>query len=62
VIDETRYICPTCGEEIVIPVDPSEGTYQELVEDCPICCRPVVIRLEFVDEQTVRCEVEPESV
>jgi hypothetical protein len=38
--DEASYICDACGEEIVIPVDPSVGSSQEFVEDCPVCCRP----------------------
>lgn len=61
-VEETRYTCPACGEEIVIPIDPSAGRHQEFVEDCPICCRPVIIRLAFLDEESVHCEVEPESV
>jgi hypothetical protein len=44
------YICDACGEEIVIPLDPSQGSEQEYVEDCPVCCRPNVIHVEF-DEQ-----------
>ena len=47
--DEGSYICPTCGEQIVIPLDPSGGTEQEYVEDCPVCCNPNVIHLEFFD-------------
>ena len=46
----TFYICDACGEEIVIPLDPSQGSEQEYVEDCPVCCRPNVIHVEF-DEQ-----------
>jgi len=45
--DETRYRCPSCGEEIVIPIDPSAGREQEYVEDCPVCCRANVIRLRI---------------
>ena len=45
--DEASYICDACGEEIVIPVDHSAGQSQEYVEDCPVCCRPNVIRLDF---------------
>jgi len=37
--DEATYICDACGEEIVIPIDPSAGASQEYVEDCPVCCR-----------------------
>ena len=46
---ESAYICPACGEQIVIPLDPSAGPSQEYVEDCPVCCRPNVIRVE-IDE------------
>jgi hypothetical protein len=48
--DEGQYICPACGEVIVIPLDPSGGTEQSYVEDCPICCRPNVIHVEFDDD------------
>ncbi len=45
--DEGSYVCPTCGERIVIPLDPSGGEEQEYVEDCPVCCNPNVVRVEF---------------
>jgi hypothetical protein len=48
--DEGSYICPTCGESIVIPLDRSGGDEQRYVEDCPICCNPNVIHVEFFDE------------
>ena len=44
---EAAYICDSCGEEVVIPVDVSQGTRQEYVEDCPVCCRPNVIHVEI---------------
>jgi DNA-directed RNA polymerase subunit RPC12/RpoP len=44
---EASYVCPTCGEQIVIPLDPSGGNEQQYVEDCPVCCNPNVIHLEF---------------
>lgn len=43
--EESSYDCPSCGEEIVIPVDLSAGADQEYVEDCPVCCSPVVLRV-----------------
>ncbi len=46
-MDDTTYICDSCGEEIVIPVDPTGGNSQQYVEDCPVCCHPNVIRIEF---------------
>jgi DNA-directed RNA polymerase subunit RPC12/RpoP len=47
--DEATYICGACGEEVVIPVDLSQGNDQEYVEDCPVCCRANVIRVEIDD-------------
>jgi hypothetical protein len=44
--DEASYVCGACGEEIVIPVDVSQGGRQEYVEDCPVCCRANVVHLE----------------
>jgi hypothetical protein len=31
--DEASYVCDSCGEEIVVPIDLSAGTSQEYVED-----------------------------
>ncbi len=46
---EASYVCDSCGEEIVIPVDLSAGSRQQYVEDCPVCCHPHVLVVE-VDE------------
>ncbi len=44
--DETSYVCDSCGEDIVVPIDPSQGDEQEYGEDCPVCCHPNIIHLE----------------
>ena len=46
--EESSYVCESCGEEIVVPIDLSAGREQEYVEDCPVCCRPHLL--------LVRCE------
>jgi rubrerythrin len=48
--DEGVYVCPSCGEQIVTPLDRSAGAQQEYIEDCPVCCNPNVIHLEFFGE------------
>jgi hypothetical protein len=58
--DEATYICDACGEEIVIPVDPTAGSSQEYVEDCPVCCRASVIHVEIDEDGDVRVRAEPE--
>jgi hypothetical protein len=34
--------CPYCGEAIEIAVDCSVAS-QQLIEDCSVCCRPIVL-------------------
>lgn len=57
---EASYICDACGEEIVVPIDLSEGDSQTYVEDCPVCCRPNVIHVEVDEHGTVNVWGEPE--
>jgi predicted RNA-binding Zn-ribbon protein involved in translation (DUF1610 family) len=58
--EEATYTCGACGEEIIIPIDVSQGASQEYVEDCPVCCRANVIRVEIDDdgEASVWSEIE----
>jgi len=34
--------CPYCGEPIELLVDASAGD-QQYIEDCSVCCRPIVV-------------------
>ena len=45
--DDGSYTCGACGEEIVVPIDWSQGERQDYVEDCPVCCRANVIHVEI---------------
>jgi predicted RNA-binding Zn-ribbon protein involved in translation (DUF1610 family) len=57
---EAAYICDSCGEEVVIPVDVSQGQSQEYVEDCPVCCHPNLIHVEIDEGQEPRVWAERE--
>ena len=37
---DATVVCPYCGEESEIALDPGSGPDQEYVEDCQVCCRP----------------------
>ena len=39
---EAEMSCPYCAETITILVDESAGE-QSYIEDCQVCCRPIVI-------------------
>ena len=59
--DDASYVCDSCGEEIVIPIDPLGGRSQRYVEDCPVCCNPSVIHVEWDGEDEPRVWAEPEQ-
>lgn len=59
--EEACYICDACGEEIVIPLDVTEGTSQTYVEDCPVCCRANTIHVRIDDEGNSQVWAEPEQ-
>ncbi len=58
---ESSYICDACGEEIVIPLDLTEGVHQTYVEDCPVCCRASRIHVEIDGEGNANIWAEPEQ-
>jgi len=41
--------CPYCGESITLVVDDSAGS-QQYIEDCQVCCRPIVIAVSIDDD------------
>jgi hypothetical protein len=58
--DEAGYICDACGEEIVIPLDLSQGSRQQFVEDCPVCCQANTIHIEVEADGEPRVWAEAE--
>jgi DNA replicative helicase MCM subunit Mcm2 (Cdc46/Mcm family) len=52
--DEARYVCGSCGEEIVVPLDPSAGAHQQYVEDCPVCCMPNEVFVDYDEDGSAR--------
>lgn len=47
-LSEQSLNCPYCGEPISVVVDHSIGE-QEYIEDCQVCCRPLVLSIA-IDE------------
>ena len=50
-LDSVLIQCPYCWETLDISVDPSVPE-QEYVEDCQVCCRPILLRVAFDDNLT----------
>jgi hypothetical protein len=49
--------CPYCGEASEIALDPGSGPRQAYVEDCPVCCQPWNVRVEYAGDGTAHVEV-----
>jgi hypothetical protein len=44
---EATVLCPYCGEEVEIAIDPGGGPAQLYVEDCEICCQPWQVSVNY---------------
>jgi len=42
---ETEITCPHCGESFPLQIDTSQSE-QTLIEDCSVCCRPIVLTIQ----------------
>lgn len=43
-LETQAYECPYCGEPVEAVLDLSAGD-QQYIEDCPVCCWPIVFAL-----------------
>ena len=44
---DSGFQCASCGEWNLTTVDESAGRRQSYVEDCQVCCKPNVLRVEY---------------
>lgn len=52
--------CPACGEPLELAIDPSAGS-QAYVEDCQVCCRPMLVRVAIGADGALEVTVEAEG-
>jgi len=52
--------CPYCGEPLEIYIDPSIEQ-QQYVEDCQVCCAPILISVVLDDGLVSTLSVEQEN-
>ena len=45
-------VCPYCGEENEVGLDPGRGESQDYVEDCQVCCQPWRVSVEYDSDGT----------
>lgn len=52
--------CPYCWETLELSVDPSVAD-QEYVEDCQVCCQPIVVHVVLDENLTPTVDVRAEN-
>ena len=57
---DAKIICPYCSSEFTLLIDISGGE-QTLVEDCEVCCQPVVLSLHIDNGTLVSCDARREN-
>lgn len=58
--DTATVDCPYCGEAIDVLVDTSVD-HQQYIEDCSVCCRPIVFTVTADDGELLSVEVRSED-
>lgn len=58
-LDVSKCHCPYCGELIELVIDTSVED-QEYIEDCSVCCRPIIINSSVIGEE-IHVEVRSED-
>ncbi|MEL0101982.1 MAG: CPXCG motif-containing cysteine-rich protein [Gammaproteobacteria bacterium] len=59
-VHEKESYCPYCGEIISLLIDPSIQL-QEYVEDCQVCCSPIVISIEITHNEDILINTRKEN-
>ncbi|MEP1214546.1 MAG: CPXCG motif-containing cysteine-rich protein [Marinobacter sp.] len=59
-LDSVLIQCPYCWETLDISVDPSVAD-QEYVEDCQVCCQPIVVHVVVDENLTPTVDVRAEN-
>ena len=59
-IQQASIDCPYCGESIVILLDVSVDE-QQYIEDCQVCCRPIVCHVRVASDGRGMVEVRDEN-
>lgn len=59
-LSEQPVSCPYCGETITVLVDGSLAE-QNYIEDCQVCCRPIVFEVEVDPDGTATVGVRTEN-
>ena len=52
--------CPCCGAQIELVIDCSVP-FQEYIEDCEVCCRPIILAVRVDDDENISVDARDEN-
>jgi len=52
--------CPYCSEPISFVIDCSISE-QEYVEDCSVCCQPILCQVQVLDDESIKLSLSREN-
>lgn len=62
VLQDVPWVCEYCGESNTAQVDFSGLHHQEMTEDCSVCCRPNLLKIDIdYDRQEADVRALPEN-
>lgn len=59
-LEERLCGCPYCGENISLLLDCTQ-TGQSYIEDCPVCCQPILVSLLSGDDDSIELYLSREN-
>lgn len=59
-INEKEAYCPYCGENISLLIDDTLLT-QEYIEDCEVCCSPMIVNVEINADEEILINTKREN-
>ncbi len=60
-LDEKILTCPYCGESITVLIESVGDEISEYIEDCQVCCRPILFSVENSTTGEMVVEVRQEN-
>lgn len=59
-LESLKSDCPYCGESIELIIDCSE-THQNYVEDCQVCCQPIIVTATISGDEYINLTLNREN-
>jgi len=60
-LESISFNCPYCASPNESALDPHQGSRQEWITDCEVCCKPIVVQIELDGEELLSVSARQEN-